>query len=79
MTEKITFLQKLKKEISELTTEQILSYFLQLLCLSLSFAAIYWYQTGIDFEVKFSRNTIDHFTIILLGLVGFLFFRDWEK
>jgi len=72
-------LQQLKQEISELTTKQILSIFLQLFCISFSLAAIYWYQTGTIFEETMSRNELDHFILVIFGLVGYLFFKDLGK
>lgn len=75
MTENTTFLNKCIKELSEMTTEQKVSYILQFACLSLSFMGIYWHIFNINIEEIHTRNTLDAFTIILLGLVGAMWFH----
>jgi len=67
--------QKLKQELSELTFVQIASYVLQLIGLIFCLHVIYLYQTGMDFEMVFDRNKIDHFVFITLGLVVVLWAR----
>lgn len=81
MAENATFLQRFKKELSELTKDQILSYILQFACLSLSFTAIYWHIFDINIEEIHDRNTLDAYIIILLGLVGAMWFciMDMER
>lgn len=75
MTENMTFITKLKKECSEFTMVQKVSYFLQIMFLLFCIDIIYKYQTGFDFEATFTRNTIDHIVFLVLGLVAFL----WAK
>lgn len=70
-----TFLQRLKDEVKKLTYVQVSSYTIQLFFLSFCLVTIYQYQTGMDFEAKLGRNTIDHLALIGLGLVAFL----WAK
>ena len=81
MVENLTVTQRFKKEIGELTYEQTLSYILQFACLFLSAIAIYWHIFNINIEAIHTRNTLDAFTIILLGLVGSIWFHmmDMER